>query len=74
MISLHVLWHSKTLKRCPPTLLAVGIGLVVMLTAERQMGATQPGDSDQCVACHTDASKLKALTPPDSPLSEEGEG
>jgi mono/diheme cytochrome c family protein len=28
----------------------------------------------QCVACHTDAAKLKALTPPDPPPSEEGEG
>jgi hypothetical protein len=28
----------------------------------------------ECVACHTDAAKLKALTPPDPPPSEEGEG
>jgi mono/diheme cytochrome c family protein len=32
-----------------------------------------PGTS-QCVACHTDPAKLKALTPPDPPPSEEGEG
>jgi hypothetical protein len=29
---------------------------------------------NQCVVCHTDAAKLKALTPPDPPPSEEGEG
>jgi hypothetical protein len=28
----------------------------------------------RCVACHTDAARLKALTPPDPPPSEEGEG
>jgi mono/diheme cytochrome c family protein len=30
--------------------------------------------TSQCVVCHTDAAKLKALTPPDPPPSEEGEG
>ena len=30
--------------------------------------------ASQCVACHTDAAKLKALTPPDPPAAEEGEG
>jgi len=30
--------------------------------------------ASQCVVCHTDAAKLKALTPPDPPPSEEGEG
>ena len=30
--------------------------------------------SSECVACHTDAAKLKALTPPDPPPTEEGEG
>jgi len=30
--------------------------------------------ASQCVACHTDAAKLRALTPPDPPPSEEGEG
>jgi hypothetical protein len=30
--------------------------------------------TSQCVACHTDAAKLKALTPPDPPSEEEGEG
>jgi hypothetical protein len=28
----------------------------------------------QCVVCHTDAAKLKALTPPDPPAAETGEG
>jgi hypothetical protein len=35
--------------------------------------AAGPGTSG-CVACHTDAAKLKALTPPDPPPTEEGEG
>ena len=30
--------------------------------------------ASQCVSCHTDATKLKALTPPDPPSTEEGEG
>jgi hypothetical protein len=30
--------------------------------------------SSQCVACHTDAAKLKPLTPADPPSTEEGEG
>lgn len=28
----------------------------------------------QCVACHSDAGRLQALTPPDPPSAEEGEG
>jgi len=27
-----------------------------------------------CVACHTDAARLEALTPPDPPAAEQGEG
>lgn len=30
--------------------------------------------ASQCMACHTDAAKLKALTPPDPPAAETGEG
>lgn len=37
-------------------------------------GAAESGPTSQCVACHTDAAKLKALTPPDPPAGEEGEG
>jgi len=38
-------------------------------------GAAEPADQpSQCVRCHTDAARLKALTPPDLPPTEEGEG
>jgi hypothetical protein len=30
--------------------------------------------ASQCVGCHTDPAKLRALTPPDPPPTEEGEG
>jgi len=33
-----------------------------------------PAAPDACVACHTDAAKLKVLTPPDPPPGEAGEG
>jgi len=40
------------------------------------IGSTPAADSvpSQCIACHTDAAKLKPLTPPDPPPTEEGEG
>jgi len=40
------------------------------------IGSIDAADSapSQCVACHTDAAKLKPLTPPDPPSTEEGEG
>jgi nitrate/TMAO reductase-like tetraheme cytochrome c subunit len=40
------------------------------------IGSTGAADSasSQCVACHTDAAKLKPLTPADPPSAEEGEG
>jgi len=40
------------------------------------IGSTDAADSasSQCVACHTDAAKLKPLTPADPPSAEEGEG
>lgn len=36
------------------------------------VGAQAPAES--CVTCHTDVAKLKALTPPDPPAAEAGEG
>ena len=36
-------------------------------------GAAAAPDT-QCVACHTDPARLQALTPPDPPAEEEGEG
>jgi hypothetical protein len=36
--------------------------------------AADASAKDQCVECHTNPAKLKALTPPDPPAAEEGEG
>jgi hypothetical protein len=36
--------------------------------------SAESASPSQCVACHTDAAKLKALTPPDPPAAEAGEG
>jgi hypothetical protein len=44
---------------------------VLVGTSALEAAAAQ---TSQCVACHTDAAKLKALTPPDPPSEEEGEG
>jgi hypothetical protein len=74
MTSTHASRISTVLKRCPLFLLAVGLGSLLLLAGTRPMSAAEQGASDQCVACHTDAAKLKALTPPDPPPSEEGEG
>jgi hypothetical protein len=57
------------------TIAVIILGLASMLV----LGGIQPitaADSapSQCVACHTDAAKLKPLTPPDPPSAEEGEG
>jgi hypothetical protein len=45
--------------------------LIVLLLPGASAAADAPS---QCVHCHTDAAKLKALTPPDPPPTEEGEG
>jgi hypothetical protein len=52
----------------------LGVALLVLLAGTRPIGAAESGPVNQCVACHTDAAKLKALTPPDPPPSEAGEG
>jgi hypothetical protein len=58
------------------------IGVAILVTSllflasipSTSQAATAPSAS-QCVTCHTDAAKLKALTPPDPPAAEEaGEG
>jgi hypothetical protein len=48
-------------------------GCFLALDAAPSVWAASSGTSE-CVACHTDAAKLKALTPPDPPPTEEGEG
>lgn len=55
-------------------LLILGLLPILLFAAARSMGAAEPMAPDQCVACHTDAAELKALTPPDPPPSEAGEG
>jgi mono/diheme cytochrome c family protein len=46
---------------------------VLLLAGAHTTWAAESAAS-QCVACHTDAAKLKALTPPDPAATEEGEG
>ncbi len=62
------------LRRRNLTLVVLGLVAFLVLAGTRPMGAGEPGLSNQCVACHTAATKLKALTPPDPPISETGEG
>ena len=45
-----------------------------ILVAGLLSGATAQGPSSSCVTCHTDAARLKALTPADPPSAEAGEG
>jgi hypothetical protein len=53
------------------TLLLLVVGLVAA-SGLLDRGGAAPVNG--CVACHTDAAKLKALTPPDPPPAEAGEG
>ncbi len=55
-------------------LMAIALFSVLLFGATGMTGATDRAASSQCVACHTDTAKLKALTPPDPPSSEAGEG
>lgn len=50
------------------TFLLLGLALLPPPAA----GAAAVGS--QCVTCHTDPARLQALTPPDPPSAEEGEG
>jgi hypothetical protein len=56
-------------------LLVLGVLLVLCgILVGTSLPGTAAAPTSQCVACHTDAAKLKALTPPDPPSEEEGEG
>ena len=55
-------------------LLAIGLISILALPGGPMMRSAESATSNQCVACHTDAAKLKALTPPDPPAAETGEG
>ncbi len=57
----------------------VGTSPFLALALILALVGAQPPDTaaaaaSQCIACHTDAAKLKALTPPDPAPTEEGEG
>ncbi|MBI2002756.1 MAG: hypothetical protein HYV46_04835 [candidate division NC10 bacterium] len=55
-------------------LMVLGLIPILLFAGARSMGAAESPAPDQCVACHTDAAKLKALTLPYPPASEAGEG
>ena len=66
-------------KYLAPCRLRTIVVVILMLACMLVLGGIQPikaADSapSQCVVCHTDAAKLKPLTPPDPPSTEEGEG
>jgi hypothetical protein len=68
-------WRVRTTDMRRSTLTAAvvaAIAALLVMSALRDRGAAAP--VDQCVACHTDVAKLRALTPPDPPPTEAGEG
>jgi hypothetical protein len=69
----HFARIARSVPRWPLTVALLAWVVVHVLFGYHATWAGEPAVS-QCVACHTDAAKLKALTPPDPPPSEEGEG
>jgi len=55
-------------------LLLVGAAAVVDFQPADFSAEATSAPQSTCVACHTDAARLKALTPPDPPAEELGEG
>ncbi len=53
---------------------AVLVLIFLLVLAGPRSAQAAEATASQCVACHTDAAKLKALTPPDPAPTEEGEG
>jgi mono/diheme cytochrome c family protein len=47
---------------------------LLLLPGASSTNAAESAAASQCMACHTDAAKLKGLTPPDPPAAETGEG
>lgn len=67
----------SVISACLGVSLALGLATLVATPIVPGTGiadAAQSTAPNQCVACHTDAAKLKALTPPDPPAAETGEG
>ncbi|HSC72422.1 MAG TPA: hypothetical protein VLH58_13785 [Candidatus Methylomirabilis sp.] len=57
--------------------MALGLAALVAIPIIPGVASTEAAPSpaaSQCVTCHTDAAKLKMLTPPDPPAAETGEG
>jgi len=69
--------HSRILSRfarpCGAAACTFALAWTFILAGAQPLSGAESVLS-QCVACHTDAAKLKALTPPDPPPTEEGEG
>ena len=65
---------SKTPRSPVVSLLVLGLISFLALPGGLTLRAAESATSNQCVACHTDAAKLKALTPSDPPVAETGEG
>lgn len=72
MISQHHVCVRNAHRGRVLTLLFVAACLLALAGAHAVWAAGS--GTSECVACHTDAAKLKALTPPDPPPTEEGEG
>ena len=73
MLTPHLEGFSLRARRYRTIAVMLALASVLTLTGARSMWAAASAAS-QCVDCHTDAAKLKALTPPDPPATEEGEG
>jgi mono/diheme cytochrome c family protein len=74
MISTTLMSARAILRYRNLTLVFAAIVPILLLGGFYAMGTAQTAGANQCVACHTDAAKLKALTPPDPPPTEAGEG
>jgi cytochrome c553 len=52
----------------------VAVGSASTITSSASTKSSTATAADGCVACHTDPEKLRALTRPDPPAAESGEG
>jgi hypothetical protein len=73
MISHRIDAHHAPERMRSLLILSLVLACMLVLGGIRSIDAADSAPS-QCVACHTDAAKLKPLTPPDPPSTEEGEG
>jgi mono/diheme cytochrome c family protein len=74
-MTFRVLLRMRTILRAvAPFLVLVALVALLVLPGASSTNAAESAAASQCMACHTDAAKLKALTPPDPPAAETGEG